>query len=392
MVGAIAPMVFRPAVSSAAEPFKIGALNPVTGGGSAYGSSMQKAILLSAQDVNSADGAAGRMLQVFAEDSQTSPEPGVLAAKKLVEVNHVEAVLGTWASAVTLAVAPIFNAANIIHMTNAGTSDLAKVNQNGLIFRFSAPSARTGESLAQGAISEDYKTFAIMAINNASGREVAQGAKATLLAGGRQVLSEVIYEPNQPSYRSEIQAALAKNPEALIMGCFLPDLTIILRETLQSGANVKFFVPAWAVTPKLIETIGPATEGIMTADYVSALDSDAFAQFSKRFKEVVGSDPKDNYYAACAYDMVQSLALAIQAAGPSADAKALAGTMRPVNNPPGTKVSSFAEGKKLLEAGQKINYEGASGPLDFDEKGDVKALFKLSVIKGGQMTQLRVLK
>jgi branched-chain amino acid transport system substrate-binding protein len=66
--------------------------------------------------------------------------------------------------------------------------------------------------------------------------------------------------------------------------------------------------------------------------------------------------------------------------------------MRPVNNPPGTKVSSFAEGKKLLEAGQKINYEGASGPLDFDEKGDVKALFKLSVIKGGQMTQLRVLK
>ena len=43
-------------------------------------------------------------------------------------------------------------------------------------------------------------------------------------------------------------------------------------------------------------------------------------------------------------------------------------------------------------SGQKINYEGTSGPLDFDEKGDVKALFKLSVIKGGQMTQLRVLK
>ena len=176
------------------------------------------------------------------------------------------------------------------------------------------------------------------------------------------------------------------------MGCFLPDLTIILRETLQSGANVKFFVPAWAVTPKLIETIGPATEGIMTADFVSALDSDAFAQFSKRFKEVVARIPRTTTTRRAPMTWYRSLALAIQAAGPSADAKALAGTMRPVNNPPGTKVSSFAEGKKLLEAGQKINYEGASRRLDFDEKGDVKALFKLSVIKGGQMTQLRVLK
>ena len=316
----------------------------------------------------------------------------MLAAKKLVEVNHVEAVLGTWASAVTLAVAPIFNAANIIHMTNAGTSDLAKVNQNGLIFRFSAPSARTGESLAQGAISEDHKTFAIMAINNASGREVAQGAKATLLAGGRQVLSEVIYEPNQPSYRSEIQAALAKNPEALIMGCFLPDLTIILRETLQSGANVKFFVPAWAVTPKLIETIGPATEGIMTADYVSALDSDAFAQFSKRFKEVVGSDPKDNYYAACAYDMVQKSRSGYSGRGPE---RRCQGTRR--DNASGEQSARHQSVKlrRRQEAPRgwsKDQFKSASGPLDFDEKGDVKALFKLSVIKGGQMTQLRVLK
>ena len=59
--------------------------------------------------------------------------------------------------------------------------------------------------------------------------------------------------------------------------------------------------------------------------------------------------------------------------------------LREVANPPGTPVSSFAEGKELLKAGQKINYEGASGPLDFDEHGDVRPLFKLSVIRKGQL-------
>lgn len=393
-IGAIglASSVMIPVRASAAEPFRIGALNDVTGAGSPYGSSMQKAILFSAQDVNAAGGAAGRILQVFAEDSQTSPEAGVLAAKKLVEVNKVQAVLGTWASAVTLAVAPILDSAGIIHMTNAGTSELRAANKKGLIFRFSSMSERTGSSLAQGAIAEGYKRIAIMGINNGSGREVAEGAKKTLQAAGREVVGEVIYEPNQPSYRSEIQRALAGRPDVLIIGGFLPDVTIIVRETIQSGANVKFMAPAWAVTPKLIEAIGTAADGIMSADYVSAIDTPAYNLFVKRFKEAVGSDPSGNYYASCAYDMVQSLALAIQAAGPTADNVAIAKALREVSNPPGKVVWSFAEGKKLLMAGEKINYEGASGPLDFDEKGDVKAIFKLSVVKNGAVRQLRILK
>ncbi len=384
--------VMSPTWAFGAGTFRIGALNPVTGAGSPYGASMQKAILFSAQEVNAAGGAAGQMLEVFSEDSQTSPEAAVLAAKKLIEVNKVRAVLGTWSSAVTLAIAPIVDAAGAIHMTNAGTSALAQANKKGLIFRFSSPSERTGESLAAGAIAEGYKRISIMAINNASGREVAQGAKKALEAAGRSVLAEVIYEPNQPSYRSEILRALAGKPDVLILGSFLPDMTIIVREALQSGANVKFIAPAWAVTSKLIETVGPASEGIMSADYVSALDGPAYASFAKRFKEVVGSDPANNYYASCAYDMVQSLALAVEAAGASADGAALADALRRVSSPPGKLVSSFAEGKKILQAGEKVNYEGASGQLDFDEKGDVKTVFKLSVVKNGTISLVRILK
>ena len=55
-------------------PIRIGALNPVTGAGSPYGTGMQKMILAAAETVNAAGGAAGRQIQVFAEDSQTNPQ------------------------------------------------------------------------------------------------------------------------------------------------------------------------------------------------------------------------------------------------------------------------------------------------------------------------------
>jgi len=66
--------------------FRIGALNPITNG-SNYGAGMQKMIVAAAQAVNDAGGAAGRHFEVFAEDDQANPQAGVLAAKKLIEIN-----------------------------------------------------------------------------------------------------------------------------------------------------------------------------------------------------------------------------------------------------------------------------------------------------------------
>ena len=119
-----APWVIRPA--RAAEPFRIGALNPISGSGSHYGSGMQKTIIFTADDVNKAGGAAGRMLEVHAEDTQTNPDAAVLAAKKLVEVNKCEAILGTWSSSITLAVmGAVTQPGNIIQTCTSGAETIS---------------------------------------------------------------------------------------------------------------------------------------------------------------------------------------------------------------------------------------------------------------------------
>ena len=64
--------------------------------------------------------ALGRPLELFVEDDATNPDQGVRGAHKLIDVNKVDAIIGTWASGVTLAVAPLTIAANIIEMNVSG--------------------------------------------------------------------------------------------------------------------------------------------------------------------------------------------------------------------------------------------------------------------------------
>jgi branched-chain amino acid transport system substrate-binding protein len=375
------PLAVTRAFAQAGETLRIGALNPVTGAGSPYGSGMQKAILLAAEEINAAGGVAGRKLEVFAEDDQTAPEAGVLAAKKLIEVNKVVAILGTWSSGVAAAVMPITDAAGVLHSTNAGASNIT--SSKGLMFRYSALSVRLGQVLAPMIAKRGQTRLATMAFNNPSGREITGGAKTGWEKLGRKLVAEVVYEPNRPSYRSEVQQVLAANPDAIVLGGYLPDFTIILREARQAGSDVKFYVPAWTVNQKLIDALGPAaTENVFTYDYVAALDSEAFKAFAARFKNATGLDPTENYYACCAYDMMVVVGLAAEAA---ANKSPLAGSMRTVANPPGLEVYDFATGLKALRDGKKINYQGASGPIDFDDLGNVRPLFKLSQIQNGKV-------
>ena len=60
----------------------------------------------------------------------------------------------------------------------------------------------------------------------------------------------------------------------------------------------------------------------------------------------------------------------------------VAAALRDVATPPGEVVrpGEWAKAKKLLSEGKDVNYEGASGNVDFDENGDVGGLFGLNVV------------
>jgi branched-chain amino acid transport system substrate-binding protein len=387
LAASAAGLLLARGASAAATPFRIGALNPVTGAGSPYGPGMQKMILAAAEEVNAAGGAAGRRFEVSAEDTQTQPQAAVLAAKKLIEVNRVNAMLGVWSSGESLAVMPLTNDANMLMMNCSGAPALSvpPANAKGYGYRFQATNDRFGRAFAEICAREGYKRPATMAFNNASGIGNTEGFARAWKAKGNTVVASVVYEPNQSSYRAELQRVLAAKPDVIVTGSYLADTTIILREWFQSGADNKWVIPGWAANPELVQALGPqVTEGIFSVESVSNEGAASFTRFDAAYRKAAGQSGLGNAYAAMAWDMVIVLALAIEAAGPEADTAAINAKMREVANPAGTKVYSFIEGRDALKSG-KINYEGASSVLDFDQYGDVTPDFGASVISGGKI-------
>ncbi len=380
---------------AADAPYRVAALNPVTGAGSTYGGGMQKSILFALDEVKKAGGVDGRGIEVYAEDTQTSPDAAVLAARKLIDANKVQAILGTWSSSVSLAVLPIANGADclLFHVSSAPALSSAAQNPKHLGFRFQAGSPQIGAAYADIAARQKAKNVAVMTFNNDVQIASTTIFKAVWEKAGHSLAASVTYEPNRTSYAAELQRILAGKPDLIVVSGYVPDTTIILREAFEAGNTAPIVIPGWAWGPAVLKAVGPeALEGLIVFDSVPDSDGAAFKTFDAGYRAAMGGPGSANVYASMAYDMAIVLALALQKAGPGADNAAVSKAVLEIAGPPGQKVTSFAEGKAALKAGQKINYEGASGPLDFDANGDAISVFGVNQFRKGTLERLYLLK
>jgi branched-chain amino acid transport system substrate-binding protein len=375
------------------DTFRLGILTPLTGGGSTFGPGIAKTIAAAAEAINAQGGAGGRRFEVFAEDDQTQPQAGVLAAKKLIEVNKVRAILGGWSSSVTMSVLPLTTDADVVfgHVSTAPDLSFPQNNKKWLGFRFQGPASLYGAAYSEVCAREGFKRVAVMAFNNGSAVGIADAFDKAWSARGNKVVERVIYEPNQASYRAELQKILASRPDCVVTGSYLTDTTIILKDWYQSGATNKWLGPSWAINSDLVKALGPdASEGIMSIITVPNEGTAGWKAFDEVYRRVMNAAGDTNKDAAMNWDAVNVIALALEL-GKGADGPALGRNIKAVTGPGGTKVSSFAEGREALRRGETINYDGASSALDFDDKNDVVSGYALQVVNKGQFVRKYVL-
>ncbi|CAB3630436.1 ABC transporter substrate-binding protein [Achromobacter pestifer] len=373
------------AQAPAASPFRLGALNSITGVGGPYGPAMLEAIKIAIAEVNAAGGAAGRQIQLYAEDDQTKPDAAVLAVKKLIEINKVEAVVGIWPSSVGLAAMPITNAAGLITMNTCGAPEMLTENKQGLAWMFQASNAVFGRAFAEVARQRGFKRPAVMAFNNSTFVGQANYFRDAWREKGGDVSAFTVYEPNQTTYRTELNKVLASKPDVISLSAYRPDATIILKEWFQTGQDCKFIMPGWTANEDLVKALGKeATEGIISISNVAAHEHQAYKRFAAEFRKRTKREP--DIFASQSYDMVITLALAIEAAGAKADVAAINGKIRAVTaEGGGEKVSDFAQGQALLRAGKPVDYDGASSRLDFGKQGETVPDFGVFDIRDGKL-------
>jgi ABC-type branched-subunit amino acid transport system substrate-binding protein len=377
-------MPFIRVARAADEPLRVGALNPLTGAGGQYGPSMAKVIQLVAEEINKAGGITGRKIEVTVADTQTNPDAGVAAAHKLIDVDRVAAVVGTWASAVTTAVVPLCWESKTMLFTVSGADSITKLPHQGYIIRTQPNTFLQIGRATQFLLDNKAKRVFSLAAQTPFAADSYTRMSAVLKEGGGEAVGQVIYDPKQTSFRSEIDKALAEKPDTLFLNSYAPDLAVLLRELYQAGYDGHRMTQGYAATPTVLSSLQPAlTEGLWSYAPSPDLDSPAYAAV----KKLLGTETPDPY-SAQVYDHTNMIALAVAKSG-QATGVAIHDAIRQISQGDGQPVYSALEGMPLLAQGKSVNYSGASGPCDFTPEGDIiSCKFRFDIVEGGQQKLL----
>lgn len=373
-----------------APPLKIGQLNTFTGTLSFFGEAHRNASMLAVDHINLAGGVLGSAITIVARDTQTTPLVGVDAARALVDVSKVAAIVGALSSGVSMAVAESVTVPNnILQISAASTSPAITVlADNDFLFRTTVSDAAQGVIMGRLAKELGYNTASALYINNPYGQGLAEQFKTTFEEEGGTVLELVPHEDVQPTFVSELSKATEGNPDVLVAIGYPGQAEIYLREALEGGYISTFIFCDGTKAPEMNETVGwDKLEGTYgTAPGVEATVEGQIA-FRKAYANAFAVELPPLPYIDTTYDAVVLIALAAAKAGTTTDSAAIRDALRDVANPPGEIVGPGIDGIKraleLIRQGKDINYEGAGGSQDFDDNGDVISTIEIWKIEGG---------
>ncbi|MDV6320141.1 ABC transporter substrate-binding protein [Chromohalobacter sp. HP20-39] len=393
LIGAISAVALATSLSALADPLKIGVLVPLTGDLQSYGEPALKASQLAAKEINAAGGVLGENVQIASGDTQTSPQPGVAAAQKLVNIEGVNAIFGALSSGVTIPVAQsVSKPEQVPQISSASTSPvITSLNDDDFLFRTVPSDAFQGVALSEVTQEKGYDNVSIIYINNDYGKGLADAFTKAFEKSGGTVSASVAYEQGQAAYRGELQQAANDAAEALVLIGYPENGQTILRQSLEGGFFKNFVFTDGMKAPELVDNLGAQyLEGSVGTVPQARADSPGAQHFSSAYEGEYGSLPPKPYLDT-AYDAFYLLSLAAQAAG-TTDSVSIRDQLRAVANPPGEKVGpgEFEKAVKLLEGGQEIDYEGASGTVNFDANGDVPGTFGEWTFKDGEVVTTRI--
>ena len=368
-------------------PVRLGALLPLTGSGGPYGGPMAKVAKGVVDEVNAAGGVLGRKLELFIEDDQTNAEAAVRAARKLIDVDKVAALMGTWASAVTTAVAPLCWESKTFQTTTSGADSITLLPHQGYLIRTQPNTSLQGQKFGAFAAELGARKVFFITPQTPFVKTQLEGITAALKQVGGSVGS-LVYDDKRPSYRSEVEELLRFGPDAIVFGGYTPDTTVLLKDLFRAGYSGKKLGFGYSINQKLIESV-PAeiVEGAYTVSPSPAEGSNAFAKVA-RLAGMSNPDP----YTAQMFDQINLVILALAAGGGEMNGTTVRNNIRSISQGSDrVKVDSAVEGLKLLAAKKKIDYDGASGPCDFTDIGDiVDCKFRYDQVKAAKIVLLKI--
>ena len=373
LAGAIALMLAGSAFAQEVI-VKLGHVAPMSGGQAHYGRDNANGAILAVEDLNAKGitiGGKKVKFELLTEDDAADPKQGTAVAQKLVDAK-VNGIIGHLNSGTTIPASKIYNDAGIPQISPSATNP--KYTQQGYkgAFRVVANDGQLGGTLGRYAIDTlKAKQIAVIDDRSAYGQGVAQefvkGAKAKL--PGVQIVQQYTTD-KATDFNAILTSIKGKKPDVVFFGGMDNVGGPMLRQMKQLGIDAKFMGGDGICTTELIKLAGDGLRDNQVvcaeAGGVTGAQEKDMEKFVERYKKRFNMDVQ--LYAPYVYDAVMVMATAMQKAG-------------------------SAEPKKYLPELAKIKYDGVTGLIAFDSKGDIKdGSLTLFTYKEGKKEKIAVVK
>lgn len=353
----VAAFVLAMTGAAQAESFKMGVLSPLTGTYAQDGTDILNAVKLAVAHWKEKLPGFDK-IEIVSEDSGSDGGKAVMAANKLINAK-VNAVVGAYASGETIPASEPINKANIVQITPSSSNE--KVTDRGFKQLFRMCPRDDSQGLSTAIILEKYlkvKTIAIIDDRSAYAAGLAKNIVANL---AKNNIVKVVAHENIAQGEKDFTAVLTKikglNPDVLYMSLYQPEASVMIRQIKSLGITAKVMSEDAVFHPKYLEVGGKDTEGnFLTFSY--APDTDFRKKFIADYKSTYKVDDVGSY-AYFAYDCATTIFQAIKKAG-------------------------TADTAKVAEAIRAGTWQGVTGEIKFDEKGDRKTAHALWEVKGGK--------
>lgn len=336
---------------------KIGMAGPVTGDQAQIGNDVANGARLAVEEWNAKGGVLGKKIELMVADDKHDPKEAVTVANKLV-TQGVVGVVGHVNSSCTLPASDVYKEKSIPQITPSSTNP--EITDRGYrhVFRVCGRDDAQGKILAEFIVHILKKDqVAVLDDKTTYGKGLADATEKRLKELGVTPLVHESIVQGEKDYTPVLTSIRAQKPQAIFYGGIYAEGAQLVKQMKSLGMKVAFVSGDGIMQPDFLKNAGSAAEGAYASFGPSEEGRPAAEKFVKAYTPKYG---KPGSYSIYAYDAANIILKGIEKA-------------------------NSTEPAKVTEAIHALTYEGAFGPIEFDQKGDVKvAPYVVWVVKEGK--------
>lgn len=362
-----APAPAKAAAAPASDVVKIGHVGPISGAIAHLGKDNENGARLAVEEINAAGGVKVGdktvKLELVTGDDKADPKDGTLVAQKMIDENVV-ALVGHLNSGTTIPASKLYSDANLSHISPSATA--VKLTEQGFktTFRVVARDDKQGAALANFAATNlKAKSVAVIDDRTPYGQGLADEFEKFAKEKGMKVVGREFTNDKASDFNAILTKVRSMKPDVVMYGGMDATAGPMAKQMKQLGMKSTLLAGDGVCSPEFIKLAGNAADIMKCSNAGEAVEklakgADFVAKYKKRFNTDV------QVYSPYSYDAVYVIVEAMKKAGKTDRAS-------------------------ITTALRDTNYDGLTGKVVFDAKGDIKdGAISMFEVKDGKLAYL----